>query len=679
MDLLLRRTCAPIVAALTLLVVSAPALSAQDAVPLRAGEARTATVTAGDTLRYSLDTEPEWYVRASVEQISARVAVRIVRPDDTQLRRVDQRRRGLERFWFETAQEGAYQLQVIPAGDEEEGEFRIRIERLEPVATEPAALAEQILSFYEGPDSPGAGVRVWRDGETLYSRAWGTANLAYGVPFRDDTPTNIGSTSKQFTGFAVMLLVERGLLSLDDDVREYVPELPDFGKTVTVRHLLVHASGYREIFNLLIMAARRMFDGDAVSRDEMIQVVQNQPALQNDPGAEWNYNNTAYGLAALIVERVSEQSFDAFMEENVFGPLGMTRSAVRPHAAAIIPGRTMGYSPDEAGGYQEMRDLGAAVGAGAVYASLEDLQTWVENYHSPRVGTRETVELMMTPFVTTQDDTTTYGLGLMIDEQRGLRRIHHGGADVAHRSMLAYYPEIGAGITVQSNDSGFNSNLAFRLAGAFFADAMEEEPEDEEAPVVDAPFDPASFSPEDFDDFVGRYALDSSPQAVFTISREGDRLLARAPGQPDVELRPTSDSTFAITVVDASITFHRDDDGGVTAMSLEQGGMTQRATRLEDDEEEWEPTADELRTFTGRYFSDEVETFYTIAMDDDDQLVLQHRRFDDSSLSPGERDAFSASGGVSVQITFERDRNGQILGFYMSNQRSRDVRFQRLR
>ena len=594
MDQLVRRAYAPIAAALTLLVISAPALSAQDAVALRAGETRTATVAAGDTLRYSLDTQPEWYVRASVEQVSARVAVRIVRPDDTQLRRVDQRRRGLERFWFETEQEGAYQLQVIPV-DDEEGEFRIEIERLEPFATDPEALAEQILSFYDGPDSPGAGVRVWRDGRTLYSRTGGMANLAYGVPFRDDNPTNIGSTSKQFTGFAVMLLVERGLVSLDDDVREYVPELPDFGQTVTVRHLLVHASGYREIYNLLIMAARRFFEGDAVSRDEIIQVVQRQPALQNDPGAEWNYNNTAYGLAALVVERVSGQSFDAFMAEHVFGPLGMTRSAVRPHTAAIIPGRTMGYAPDEAGGYQEMRDLGASVGAGAVYASLEDLQTWVENYHSPRVGTRETMEQMMTPFVTTQGDTTSYGLGLMIDEQGGLKRIHHGGADVAHRSMLAYYPEIGAGITVQSNHSGFSSNLAFRLAGAFFADAMEEEEE-------------------------------------------------------------------AVAEEDAS-----------------EEDPLEEEDEVVDEPEEWKPTPDELRTFTGRYFSEEVETFYTIAVGEDDRLVLQHRRFADSPLTPGERDEFSASGIVSAQLSFERDRNGQILGFYMSNQRSRDVRFQQIR
>jgi CubicO group peptidase (beta-lactamase class C family) len=586
MSRLLTRAVSRFVCILTLAMALAPALAAQDPIPLRVGEAVSGSLVSGDTIRYTLDTRPEHLVRGVVEQVSVNVAVRIVRPDGSQVRSVDVRVRGEEPFQFETEQEGAYGLQVIPV-DEEEGDFRIRLDRLEPVATDPEALADQLLSAYDGPDSPGAAVRVWRNGETLFSRTYGMANLAYGIPFEADSPTNIGSTSKQFTGFAIMLLVERGQLSLDDDVRDHVPELPDFGETVQVRHLLSHASGYREIYNLLIMAGRRFDQGDYISRDEIIRVVQNQPSLQNSPGAEWNYNNTAYGLAALIVERVSGQSFTRFMEENVFGPLGMNRSMARPHAQAIVEGRTMGYAPDEQGGYREIRDLGGAIGAGAVYASIEDLQTWVENYMEPRVGTRATVEEMMTPFVTTAGDTTSYGLGLMIDEHRGLKRVHHGGADIAHRSMLVYYPEIGAGITTQSNHASFNSGVAFRLAEAFFAEHME--PEEE---------------------------------AVAEEEDEGES---------------SSDE--------------------------------------EPEEDEWTPTEAELRAFTGRYLSEEVETFYTVALEGD-SLVLQHRRRDDATMTPGEEDHFTAG---TLRITFERDRSGRVIAFYLDNARTRDVRFQRLR
>ncbi len=668
----LRSTVSQIVSILIITLAASAGISAQEAVPLHVGEPLSGPLALADTVRYSLDTQPGYFVRGIVHQESVNVAVRIVGPDGSQIRSVDVRIRGEEPFQFETEQEGAYTLEVVPV-DEEEGDFQVRLDRLEPVATDPEELADQLLSSHDRSDSPGAAVRVWRNGETLFSRTYGMANLAYGIPFEADTPTNIGSTSKQFTGFAVMLLAERGQLSLDDDVRTHVPELPDFGEPVTVRHLLTHTSGYREIYNLLSMAGRRFDHGDYVSRDEIIQVVQNQPALQNEPGAEWNYNNTAYGLAALIVERVSGQSFTDFMQENVFEPLGMDRSVARPHVQAIVEGRTVGYAPDPQGGYREMRDLGGSIGAGAVYASIEDLETWVENYREPRVATRATIDEMMTSFVTTAGDTTGYGLGLMIDEQRGLERVHHGGADVAHRSMLVYYPEIGAGITAQGNHTSFNSNVAFRLAEAFFGEFME--PEEEEDPAEGVPFDPDSYDPAEFDAHTGRYALDATPSFVITLTRDDDRLLARATGQSQMELTPTSDSTFAVIGVDASLTLHLDEGGRAESLTLHQGGMSQRASRLDDGEDVWTPTEKELRGFVGRYLSEEVETFYNIALEGD-SLVLNHRRRDDATMTPGERDAFSAA---NMQISFERDRHGRVIAFYLDNGRTRDVRFERVR
>ena len=289
---------------------------------------------------------------------------------------------------------------------------------------------------------------MWRDGRTLFSKAYGMANLTYGIPFETDTRTNIGSTTKQFTAFAVMLQQERGKLSLDDDIRKHIPELPEFDETITVRHLITHTSGLREFLNLLIMTGRRLDHGDWIGRDELVDIVQRQPALQNSPGAEWNYNNTAFGLAALIVERTSGQPFHHYMRENVFDPIGMTRTMVRPSPNHMVPEKSEGYTAGDEG-YLELGDLGGAVGAGSIYSTVEDLQKWVENYANPTVGTREMIDEMMTSYVLTDGEETGYGYGLSVDEQRGLKRVHHGGADVAHRSMLVYYPEINAGITAQ--------------------------------------------------------------------------------------------------------------------------------------------------------------------------------------------------------------------------------------
>lgn len=637
---------------------------------LRRGRTVSGTLAQGDTVRYTVDVGENYFVFGEVEQVSVDVIVRVLDAGGQQIARFDALGSGGERFVVRTRDAGVHEIQLIP-DDDESGDFAITLHRVEPVATDPAKLTDQLMARFDGDHSPGAAVRVWRDGRVLLSKAYGMANLSYGIPFETNTRTNIGSTSKQFTAFAIMLQAERGLLSLDDDIRKHIPELPEFDQTITVRHLITHTSGLREFINLLMMAGRRFDRGDWIDRQELIDIVKRQPVLQNDPGAEFNYNNTAFGLAAVIVERTSGKDFHVFMQENVFGPLGMTRTMVRPSNKHIVPDKSEGYAPGD-DGYLATGDLGAAVGAGGIYSTVEDLETWVQNYANPRVGSAKMIEEMMTSYVLTDGDSTGYGFGLFIDEQRGLKRVHHGGADLAHRSQVAYYPEINAGITTQSNHAGFNSGVAFELAAAFFEDAMEDEGETEAGD-----FDPAEYDPEDFDNFVGRYSLDAAPNVILTFTRDGDTFYTQVTGQPRIEIVPTSDSTFALTQVEASVVFHRNEDGEVDGLTLNQNGEN-HATRLPDDEEasSWEPTAEELGDFAGRYFSEELETFYDISRESD-TLVVHHRRLDDARLTAGdEKDTFSA--GI-MSYSFERDRNGIVIGFYLSNGRTRDVRFERMR
>ena len=675
-------TRTPLLATLPLLlavsVASVGDLSAQST-ELQRGRTLSGTLAPGDTARYTVDADPDDFVLGEVNQISVDVTIRVLGPDQDQLGRFGGLGRGPERFSGRTSDEGVHTIELFAASAEDDenagGDYEITLLRREPVATDPERLADQMMSRFDGPHSPGAAVRVWRDGRTLYSRTYGMANLAYDLPFEEDTRTNIGSTSKQFTAFALVLQAERGKLSLDDDIRTHLPELPEFDGTIQVRHLVTHTSGLREFLNLLRMTGRRLDRGDWIDRSELIDIVQRQPALQNAPGAEWNYNNTAYGLAATIVERTSGQDFHVFMQENVFGPLGMTGTMVRPSVRHIVPNQSEGYTPTP-DGYRQIGDLGGAVGAGAIYSTIGDLQTWVENYAAPRIGTRESIDEMMTSFVLTDGEETGYGYGLFIDEQAGLKRVHHGGADVAHRSMLAYYPEINAGITTQSNHAQFNSNVAFELAAAFFKDAMEEEEEEgDEAGTGDA-FDPDGYDPEAFDEYAGRYALDAAPNIVLSFTRDDATLYAQLTGQPRLEIVPTSATTFRLLAVEASVTFLHGDDGAVEGVTLHQNGVEQHATRLEGEAAaEWTPTEDDLGDFAGRFFSDELETFYAFKVADS-ELVMHQRRLGDVTLTPGEEDQFSGGG---LSFAFERDRNGQVIGFYLSNVRTRDVRFGRVR
>jgi len=653
-------------------LLAGPALAQTAGGALTVGRAVSGTFADGaDPVRYTVEAGEDTFLFGEVQQISVDVAVRVLDPKGEVLGRFDGPDRGAERFSRRLRQAGTYQIEVAPF-EGATGDFAITILRLEPVEKDPRKLTDQLLSPYAGNDRPGAAVQVWRDGRTLYSAAYGMANLAYAIPFTTNTRTNIGSTSKQFTAFAIMLQAQRGALSLDDDVRKHIPELPEFDETITVRHLITHTSGLREFLNLLRMSGRRLDHGDWIDRTELVDIIRRQPALQNKPGAEFNYNNTAFGLAAVIVERTSGLSFPEFLRKNVFEPLDMTRSMVRADPEQIVPESSEGYTPGP-GGYRQIGDLGGAVGAGGIYTTVEDLQRWVQNYADPHVGSTEIVKEMMTSFVLNNGKETGYGYGLFVDEQRGLKRVHHGGADVAHRSMLVYYPEINAGLTVQSNDATFTSNVAFELAEAFFSDAMKPEPDPDAEPGE--AFDPASFDAETFDAFVGRYALDEAPAVILTFTREGDRFYTQATGQSRVEMVPTSPTTFKLLEVEASVTFLRNDSDEVTGLTLVQNGE-HHATRLAGEAEaRWAPDSGDLEAFAGRYFSEELETFYTIAVEDG-ALVVQHRRLDEFRLRPGQRDRF-AGGGFT--FAFERDRNRQVIGFYLANGRTRDVRFERVR
>ncbi|HEX6315896.1 MAG TPA: serine hydrolase domain-containing protein, partial [Gemmatimonadaceae bacterium] len=302
-----------LIIALAVLSITSP-LRAQN--PLVVGRPVRDTLAIADTARYRIDADSGFIIRLDVDQVSANTRVRVLGPKSNVMRNVNGSRRGMERLQFEVTEKGAYQVQVTPV-DSAVGEYVIRLVALEALSTDPKKLVDQLLAPWDRRDGPGAAVAVWRDGRTLFAKGYGMANLAYDIPFTVTTPTNIGSTSKQFTAFAVMLLVDEGKLSLDDDVRKHIPELPDLGKTVTVRNLLTHTSGYREIYNALVIGARLFGEGDHVSRDELIALVQRQPSLQNAPGAEFNYNNTAFALAAIVVERVAKQPFAEFMSQRV--------------------------------------------------------------------------------------------------------------------------------------------------------------------------------------------------------------------------------------------------------------------------------------------------------------------------------------------------------------------------
>jgi CubicO group peptidase (beta-lactamase class C family) len=530
---------------------------------------------------------------------------------------------------------------------------------------------DRIMADYSGTETPGAVVAVVRDGHIVFERAYGMANLTHGIPLALDTRTNIGSTSKQFTAFAIALLADRGQLTLDDDVRAHVPELPDLGEVVRLRHLVSHTSGYREFLNALAIGGWRFSPLDHIDRDEVLTVVQRQPALQNSPGAEYNYNNTGYALLALVVERVTGEPFRDWMGANVFEPLGMHSTVIRGDPQRIVPSSAQGYGlvgDDGADGFREIFDIPAAMGAGGIYTTVGDLALWMRNLRTAELGGPAVMERMTTRNVLTTGDTTSYAMGLIVSTARGLRMIQHGGADAAHRSTFIYYPDLDGGLIVQSNHAGFDGTIPGRIAEVFFGEQME--PREDAAAVADMTFDPELFDTKSFDAYAGRYELEVQPGFVLTFWRDEDRLMTQATGQRAFELTPTSDSTFALAVVGASVTFHRDEDGRVTSLTLHQNG-DHIALRLPDVEAE----ALDLSPYVGRFYSAEFETFYDVVIDDD-HLVVRHRRLPPMTLDHASDDAFTGSFPLA-RVEFDRDAGGRVTGLRASNGRARDILFRR--
>ncbi len=660
-------------------ILAPPAAAAQEPAPLTVGQTVTDSLAAAETDTFTLQLDAHRFVLGEVDQQTVDVVITVVGPDGQRITRVDFSARGPEVFQFDAEAAGEYRIELTPFEDET-GRYALVIRRDEAIAADPEDRVDQLMATYDG-DAPGGYVGVVEDGELIFAKTYGMADLTYHIPFDLDTKNNIGSTSKQFTAFAILLLEERGELSLDDDIRVHIPELPAFDDTVRIRHLLTHTSGYREFVNALALAGRRVDEGDFIARWEVVDLIQRQPELQNEPGSEFNYNNSGFSLLTLVVERVTDTPFPEWMRENVFLPLGMENTRVKAHPGEIVENTSRGYVPGESeSGWREGRDLGASMGAGGIYSTVDDLAEWMANFASHRVGPADAFQRMTTRNVLTDGDTTDYGLGLFVDEYRGLHRVHHGGADMAHRSMIEFFPALNAGVIAESNNATFDAaGIANDVAEAFFGEHMEPEDDDEaggQATVAHtAPFDPDSYQPADFEPLEGRYALDAAPQFILSFFVENDTLWTRATGQPKAQIEPTSDSTFRLLVVDASVTFHRNPDGTADSLTLHQNG-NHVARKLEG--ELWEPTPEALEAYTGRWFSEELQTFYHVAVEDS-TLVIRHRRYEDPlQLSPGdEPDHFSGTFPVAT-AEFVRNDAGEIVALLVGSGRTRDVRFEKV-
>ena len=640
---------------------------AQDATPLTIGEPITRDLGAHDAHAYTLDLDAGQFVYGDVDQQTVDVVVTVYGPDDAVIQAFDNPARGPEPFQFKTSAAGSYRVEVTPF-QEQEGRYVMRLRLAEPVATTPEGQVDQRMALY-GDDTPGGVVAVVKHGEIVFARGYGMANLEYGIPNTPQTPYHMASVSKQFTAFAIAVLADQGKLSLDDPVHKHIPELYDFGQTITLRHLVYHTSGLRDQWNLWVMSGGRM--DDVIRQGDLFRLIERQRALNFTPGAEYLYSNTGYMLLAKTVESVTDEDFGDWMQAHVFEPLGMASTQIYDDHERLVPGRAYSYGNGENGVKKSVLSY-ANSGATSLFTTAEDLARWLRNYRTMAVGGSAVWAQMQERGVLNSGDTLSYAFGLGIGTYRGLRRIQHGGADAGYRTLLAYYPEIDAGVVVLGNLSSFSAGqVGTAVADAFFTEHFEPEPVAvEELEQDEGDEEGMTVASALLDAYAGNYIIEGGP--AIEVIREGDGLFAQVQGQPRFALIALSDTLFRIDApVDVRISFHREPDGRVERGTVYQNGETAIRRVVP-----WNPDAGALAVYEGRFYSPELETFYTIVVEDS-QLVAKHRRHGVIELSSKEEDSFGGNVFFFGDVAFDRDEAGVVTSMRVSNGRVRNLVFEK--
>jgi CubicO group peptidase (beta-lactamase class C family) len=330
---------------------------------------------------------------------------------------------------------------------------------------------DDLFAEWGEPNSPGCTVAVIRDGGVIYQKGFGMANLEYDIPNQPGTIYHVASISKQFTAFAIQILAREGKVNLDDEVHKYLPELHDFGYSLTLRHLIHHTSGLRDQWNLLGIAGWRSVD--VITEEDILKVVWRQRELNFEPGTEISYSNTGYTLLAQVVQRVSGMPFRQFCQECIFAPLRMVHTHFHDDNKEIVKGRAYCYSPSALGGFQNVPLQYANVGATSLFTTVEDMARWDRNFDAPKVGDAALISEMHKVGVLNDGAELDYASGLTHGHYRGLPTVGHDGADAGFRTAYRRFPDQRFAVLVFANLSSFNPSLLVnQIADLFLGDLM---------------------------------------------------------------------------------------------------------------------------------------------------------------------------------------------------------------
>lgn len=525
-------------------------------------------------------------------------------------------------------------------------------------ASRHAQRADALLTAYTA-DKPGLAVLVMRRGQAAYERYLGGADLEHGQAVGPGTRFHVASVSKQFTAFAVADLAREGKVDLDADIRTYLPELPDLGRKVTVSDLLHHTSGLRDQWGLFVLSGNDF--QDYLKQRSILAMAKAQTGLNFEPGAEYEYCNTGYSLAATIVERVSGKSFRAFLAERVFTPLGMSETLVYDNATELLPGRAMSYAVAPDGKVRLVRLNYNNYGATSLHTSARDLGKWSQELLHPKVLDAGVIRAMQQPGKLKDGTPITYGLGLISQEVAGRQAVGHGGSDAGFRSSIVVFPEEDASIVVLSNGAADVGGLVDKLADVFLNDGTGATPALPETPAT----------PEMIQRLAGFYVSGRGP--TMELRADGPVLRRIVIGPPPGAAKFLPGGGFYMDRPANAFTLAA--NGRDLEFRSTAGGKPVLWRRIDKAQ----PTPAELQALAGAYRSEELDVTYRLAVVNG-ALQLSSLRTDPVPLLPSDKDMFDAPLLFGAVVKVGRDAGGRADRLLISvmGGRVRDVVFRRV-
>lgn len=399
---------------------------------------------------------------------------------------------------------------------------------------------DALFAEWDKPDSPGAALGIIHDGDLVYTRGYGMADLEHGVPIAPKSVFYIASVSKQFTAASIVLLALRGRISLDDDIRTYVPEIPRYEHSITVRHLIHHTSGLRDYLDLMALAGSDFTE--CFDIQDAVEILSRQEGVNFAPGEQYLYCNSGYVLLAEIVKRVTGTSLREFAETSIFRPLGMHHTLFDDDITRGVANRVISYRPGDNGDLQAWPKNFNAVGSGGLLTTVEDLYLWDQGIYEGTLGGQAFVDRMLTPGTLNNGEELTYACGLVLGEYKGLKTVGHSGGMLGFRTEMMRFPEQRFTVICLCNLSTMTPRkLAERIADLYLVDEF------------------------GLEAFAGEYWSDEL-RFTYTLVVEDGNLFLRHPNAPEAPLESVRCDTFRIQ--DREIVFVRGEERRVTGFSV---------------------------------------------------------------------------------------------------------------